>query len=290
MAPLISILTPCYGATDTLPMALASLRAQSLSDWECIIVDDGSRRPIAPVVESFDDPRFRLVTHGTNRGRGSARQAALDASTGQFVAMLDADDWYYHHKLERQVELLDAHPRLAAITSSMIVFDHRDRVVGRRDFSSSPLTIRRATLEAPPQIGFAPSLLRGHLARQHRFDHRLRRAEDPDYLRRVLAGRLYGATDEIHYAYCEAWSPEAIDEAFVAFDCQRRTARRDWAVAPLAMSKSWLKATARSATYAAFDAAGISPWLFWRRNQPTTEAEREHYDRQRTHVEHHLPH
>ncbi len=289
MAPLISILTPCYGSHHTLAMALASLVAQSLDDWECIIVDDGSQRPIAPIVDAFDEPRFRLLEEPTNRGRGRARQIALEASRGQFVGMLDADDWYYGRKLERQVQILEEHPELAAITSSMAVFDEEGHLVGRRDCAPGPLTITEGSLESPPAISFPPILIRGHVARQHSFDPHLRRAEDPDYLRRLLAGRTYGITTEIHYAYRESWSPQAVREAQLAFYYQRYTARRDLVAAPIAMSRMWLKSALRSTTYALLDALGHSAWLFERRNQPTHEADREHFHRQRTRVQRHLP-
>ncbi len=93
MRPLVSVMMPCYNSAGTLPLALASLVAQTYENWECILVDDGSTdRPI-DIVEQASDKRISFFRLDRNMGRGVAQQAALDYATGDYLCMLDADDW-----------------------------------------------------------------------------------------------------------------------------------------------------------------------------------------------------
>jgi teichuronic acid biosynthesis glycosyltransferase TuaG len=103
--PLVSVITPVWNAAATLAAAVASVRAQSLGDWEMILVDDGSTdgsRALAARLAAAE-PRLRLIGWEANRGAASARNAAIRAARGRFIAFLDADDLWYPPKLERQL-------------------------------------------------------------------------------------------------------------------------------------------------------------------------------------------
>ena len=91
-----------------LPKAIASLQAQTLANWECIIVDDGSTDNSAEVVKSvaLRDSRFRLIQK-LNGGSASARDEGLKEAKGEFIQFLDADDRIAPQKLELQVELME---------------------------------------------------------------------------------------------------------------------------------------------------------------------------------------
>ena len=84
--PLISIITPVYNAARWLPETLASVRAQTLADWEQILVDDGSTDDSVAIVEAAarEDARFRLLRTQSNMGPSVARNLAIDAARGRF--------------------------------------------------------------------------------------------------------------------------------------------------------------------------------------------------------------
>ena len=103
MDPLISIMTPFYNASRTLPDCLKSLKLQTYEHWECILVDDGSIDDPMDVINQYPDQRFKLIRLEKNMGRGVARQIALDNSQGDFLCFLDGDDWIYPHKLSDQL-------------------------------------------------------------------------------------------------------------------------------------------------------------------------------------------
>ncbi len=109
--PLVSIITPVYNAADWLPETLATVRAQTLTDWEMICVDDCSTDGSVAILEraSAEDPRFRLLRMPRNGGPSEARNLAMAAARGRFIAFLDADDLWLAEKLARSVEWMTAH-------------------------------------------------------------------------------------------------------------------------------------------------------------------------------------
>ena len=92
--PKISFILPVYNVERYLPRAADSLRAQTLTDFEAIFVDDGSPDGSGALLDSLasSEPRFRVI-HQANGGVARARNAALDAATGDYLFFLDPDDW-----------------------------------------------------------------------------------------------------------------------------------------------------------------------------------------------------
>jgi len=109
--PLVSIITPVYNAARWLPETLATVQSQSFADWEHILVDDCSTDESAFIVQEavFADPRVRLIRSLNKQGPSAARNRALDAARGRYIAFLDADDLWHPEKLERSVEWLETH-------------------------------------------------------------------------------------------------------------------------------------------------------------------------------------
>jgi glycosyltransferase involved in cell wall biosynthesis len=93
--PRFSVIVPTHDRPALLAEALSSIRAQSFTDWECIVVDDGNLEP----VEVPNDPRIRVMRRTTNGGPAAARNFGLDAATGTYVAFLDDDDMWTPERL-----------------------------------------------------------------------------------------------------------------------------------------------------------------------------------------------
>lgn len=101
--PLISIIIPAYNVSPWLSATLHSVQAQTFTNWECIIVDDGSTDNPATCIP--DDPRFRLIQQA-NAGVSTARNRGLDEAQGTLIAFLDGDDIWHPQALERFVRRL----------------------------------------------------------------------------------------------------------------------------------------------------------------------------------------
>ena len=103
--PRVSIITPIYNAARWLPETLASVRAQTFTDWEHVLVDDRSTDGSVEILESAarEDSRFRVLQTSRNVGPSAARNLALVAARARFIAFLDADDVWLPQKLARSV-------------------------------------------------------------------------------------------------------------------------------------------------------------------------------------------
>jgi glycosyltransferase involved in cell wall biosynthesis len=105
---LVSVIIPAFNAETDIRQALNSVLAQTYQEIEVIVVDDGSSDGTSAIVEKFvrRDARFQLVKQ-TNAGVGAARNAAIRAARGKYIAPLDADDVWFPEKLEKQVASME---------------------------------------------------------------------------------------------------------------------------------------------------------------------------------------
>jgi len=103
--PLVSVIMPAFNSEEYIREAVSSVQAQSISDWELIVIDDGSQDRTRQIVEELaqQDPRIRLVTNEQNMGAGGTRNRGLDMSCGDYVALLDSDDYWQSQMLEKML-------------------------------------------------------------------------------------------------------------------------------------------------------------------------------------------
>jgi len=102
-APAVSVIVPVFDGAAFLDRAFASLAKQTLANWEAIAVDDGSTDASAEILAKWAaaEPRIRALRHSENRGQSAARNTALAAARGEWIAYLDCDDEFYPDHLAR---------------------------------------------------------------------------------------------------------------------------------------------------------------------------------------------
>lgn len=123
MSPLVSVITPVFGGERFVARAVESALAQSYRPVEMVIVNDGSPDRSKEVLAPFLSlPSVRYVEK-PNGGVASARNAGLRIATGAYVALLDQDDAWYPHKLERQVAVLKSRTELALVHADVDYVD-----------------------------------------------------------------------------------------------------------------------------------------------------------------------
>jgi len=103
----VSVVIPVYNRSVAVRRAIDSVLAQTLQDFEIIIVDDASTDGTPASVKSYTDPRLRFIRHDRNRGGSAARNSGIRAATAPFVAFLDSDDEWLPTKLEKQLAVFD---------------------------------------------------------------------------------------------------------------------------------------------------------------------------------------
>lgn len=108
-APKVTVLIPLYNGEKYLAQCLNSVLRQTYTDYECLIIDDGSSDDSLALARSFTDPRFRVVANGRNLGGGATRNRGFDLARGEYVAFFDCDDVCVPDRLEKQVAFMDAH-------------------------------------------------------------------------------------------------------------------------------------------------------------------------------------
>lgn len=143
---MISVVIPLYNKGPFVDRALKSVQAQTLTDWELIVVDDGSTDNGPGIVESCDDARVRLVRQ-ENAGVSAARNHGVSLALSDYVAFLDADDYWAPTHLQRLQEAIDQLPDCVAWASAYYVVpesgaprlirlpeDQRGRIVELTDY------------------------------------------------------------------------------------------------------------------------------------------------------------
>jgi glycosyltransferase involved in cell wall biosynthesis len=129
--PRVSVIVPAYNSSATIGAAIESVLDGAYEDLELVICDDASTDATAVLVEAHPDPRVRLVRSQTNGGPAAARNLALEASSGELVAFLDADDRWLPEFLTEQVALYDRERPAGIVTCDAWLVDERGERVGR---------------------------------------------------------------------------------------------------------------------------------------------------------------
>lgn len=108
----VSVIMPVFNGSAFLKQAIDSILNQSFRNFEFIILDDGSTDDSVHIVKSYKDNRICLIENGRNLGVIRTLNRGLELAQGKYIARMDADDLSLEHRLERQIEFLDAHPNI----------------------------------------------------------------------------------------------------------------------------------------------------------------------------------
>lgn len=228
----VSIIIPMHNSVEFLAETLASVEMQTLDDIEVICVNDASSDATMDVYRLFagEDPRFKCIEFAENKGVAEARNAALCAADGEYIAFIDDDDWYPEPTtLEKLYRAASEHNAPIA-GGSFSEFDNRTNRVTENYSGKGHLSCFTFTEEGRVEyrdwqgdFGFQRFIFKRSLIEEHhlRFPQLIRH-EDPVFLVRamVAAGWFYAIPDVV-YRYRFHHKPrmlsqEAIDDAFEA--------------------------------------------------------------------------
>ncbi|WP_138466177.1 glycosyltransferase family 2 protein [Poseidonocella sp. HB161398] len=187
--PIASIVVPAYNAAATLPETLSSLLAQTFSDYEIVVVDDGSTDRTAAIARAFGDRRIRLVQQ-PNRGLAGARNSGIAAARGRYIGFCDADDLWRPGKLAAHVRHLETRPEVGlSFSGSALIDETGTRLRSAQRPRLAGITAAHVFLRNPVGNGSAPVLRREALdaiafrpadetLRDWWFDESFRQSED----------------------------------------------------------------------------------------------------------------
>ncbi len=121
--PTISVIMPAYNAGRYMRDAIQSILSQTFSDFELLIINDGSTDSTEEIILSFKDPRIRYIKNKTNVGLSPTLNIGLENATGKYIARMDSDDISHARRFEKQVEFLDKNPDYGIVGCMYIVMD-----------------------------------------------------------------------------------------------------------------------------------------------------------------------
>ncbi len=184
--PQVSVVIPVHNREGLVDRAVDSVLRQTHGDFELLVVDDASTDGTAArLLARGADPRLRLLRHEVNRGAAAARNTAIRAARGEFIAFLDSDDEWLPEKLERQVACLAAAPEevLMCCSGYWMMRERSREVTARIPQSSAPWrdTLLGGCTLSPGSTAF---IRRRAFDIHGLFDESLRRLEDWDWLLR----------------------------------------------------------------------------------------------------------
>lgn len=242
--PLVSIVLPIYNRAKFLPAAFRSICGQALTDWELIIVDDGStdttRECLAELTPAI--PNRVIVKHQANQGPYGARNAGLDAATGKYVAFFDSDDVWLPNFLMDCVGILEGYPDVDWVFTACRIVDLAsqktiDPSTFRDDGKPKPFMQLRSTAIGPArriddtracrrilENGF-PTGLQNSVIRRVVFDNNRFRSQDRNeaedrliYIRSLKRGCRFAYLDSasviynLHGEHSSAAGPGGLDK------------------------------------------------------------------------------
>ncbi|MFX0070553.1 MAG: glycosyltransferase, partial [Candidatus Hermodarchaeota archaeon] len=108
--PQVTVLMPVYNGEKFLSEAIESILHQTFTDFEFLIINDGSTDQSVQIIEKYNDPRIRLIHNQKNLGLSSTLNRGLDLAQGQYIARMDCDDISHPERLKKQVEFMDSRP------------------------------------------------------------------------------------------------------------------------------------------------------------------------------------
>src|SRR3990170_8467248 len=142
--PRVSVVIPVFNRTALLGKTIESVINQSFTDWELMIVDDGSTEDVKSYIEQYADPRIVFIRQ-ENQGNAVARNTGFHRSTGEFVAFLDSDDLWHPSTLEKMISVMLSRQELDVVYSRFSCIDGDGNPIVRK---KGPLPVRGDLLVA----------------------------------------------------------------------------------------------------------------------------------------------
>lgn len=193
--PLFSVIIPAYNRFESLKKAVESVKGQSLTDHEIIVVDDGSTDDTPLIKEIYPDIRY---IHRENRGVSSARNTGIRESSAEWIAFLDSDDTWLPGKLETQLTFIREHPGIRLHQTEEIWIRGGVRVNPGRKHKKTGGYIFRESLELCLISPSAVVMHRSLFEQYGMFDERLMACEDYDLWLRITPFEEAGLIPEYH--------------------------------------------------------------------------------------------
>ena len=136
-APAVTIVMPVFNGARDLALAVQSIVGQSFTDWELLLIDDGSTDGAVARLKALSDPRVRVLADGQNKGLAARLNEGVNAARAPLIARMDHDDFAHPERLKLQAEYLSGYPAIDLLGSRCVTMDETDKVFGELPFAET---------------------------------------------------------------------------------------------------------------------------------------------------------
>jgi glycosyltransferase involved in cell wall biosynthesis len=195
--PKVTVLIPVYNRERYVRDAIDSILAQTFTDFELLVIDDGSTDGSQEVVRSYCNPRIRLVCNEINQGIPKTRNTGIRLARGEYLAFLDSDDWAYPERLAKQAAFLDNHPDYAAVSAWTDWMDEEGRPlrgIKRKAVSPEEIAAQRLFRSG---LRNSASMARTVVLRNYGHQEQYDTSEDFDLWSRIAAKHKLASLPEV---------------------------------------------------------------------------------------------
>lgn len=175
--PLVSIAIPFYNDSKYLGNAISSVLNQSFTDWELLLVDDGSTDGTLQIAKKYTSEKVRIISDGENKGLASRLNETTQIARGVFYFRMDADDIMFPDRIQKQISILEEHPEIDVVgTSAIIIGGDNEVLYGMK----GPMTAPKKRSDVINGNIFIHPSVAGRTAwfREHPYDDSKRRSQD----------------------------------------------------------------------------------------------------------------
>lgn len=131
--PKISVIMPVYKAEKYIEYAVNSILNQQYADFELLIIDDKGNDDSVSIIRKIKDSRIKIIENERNRGIAYSRNKGLDAACGEYIALMDDDDWAPPYRFEVENDFLDTNTDIAAVGGSRHIIDENNQIIRYND-------------------------------------------------------------------------------------------------------------------------------------------------------------
>ena len=202
--PLVSVVMPVFNGEKYLAEAIDSILVQTFTDFELIIVDDGSQDGSAQIIRAYEkrDERIQFIRLEENMGPATARNCGIFASCGEYITSMDCDDVCLPERLQKQVGFLQSRPKIGGVgTHATVVDADLQYMYDRKPPQHHALILYEVFMGRDPFVHASVMLRRELPLAVSGYDLSLRNGSDSDLMLRLMGRTRFANIAECLYVY-----------------------------------------------------------------------------------------
>ncbi|NMB70461.1 glycosyltransferase [candidate division WWE3 bacterium] len=183
--PFVSVVMPVYNTEKYLKIAIESILNQTYKNYEFIIIDDASTDSSIQIIESYVDPRIKIIKNSSTLRVTKTINVGIRVATGKYIVRMDSDDYSFAERIENQVKFMESNPDVVVCGGAIYVCDSNLKEINIRHYPQTDEQIRKKIFRFNPFAHPATIWVRSVVERVGYYDESIPVTQDYDLLFRV---------------------------------------------------------------------------------------------------------